>query len=233
MIYNNIYKVITIVMLLVFMSSCDDGGSEEEEMQLEKPTPTKAVGTLPANGEPCSDFEIIPNDDSKVSISFKWTSAQNTTNYDLIVLEGTSEVSNTTVDALQTNVTLSRGKTYTWRVVSKNENNSSISDTYSFTTPGLAASNYAPYSAEITVIFDTTAKLFNMKWTAVDEDGDDLVFDISISDEQNIIVEENDTSNLFINGTPYTGNTVYNFKVTAKDANGNFSISETSIISPE
>lgn len=233
MIYNTIYKVITVFILLVFMSSCDNGGSEEEEMQLEKPVPTKAVGTLPANGEPCSDFEIIPNDDTKVSISFKWTSAQNTTNYDLIVLEGTSEVSNTTVDALQTNVTLSRGKTYTWRVVSKNENNSSISDTYSFTTPGLTASNYAPYSAEITVIFDTTAKLFNMQWTAVDEDGDDLVFDIIISDEQNIIVEENNTSSLFINGTPFTGNTVYTFKVTAKDSNGNFSISETSIISPE
>lgn len=233
MIYNTIYKVITVFILLVFMSSCYNGGSEEEEMQLEKPVPTKAVGTLPANGEPCSDFEIIPNDDSKVSISFKWTSAQNTKNYDLIVLEGTSEVSNTTVDALQTNITLSRGKTYTWRVVSKNDNNSSISDTYSFTTPGLAASNYAPYSAEITVTFDDPTKLFNTQWVAVDEDGDDLVFDIIISDEQNIIVEENDTSSLFINETPYTGNTEYSFKVTAKDSNGNFSISETSIISPE
>ena len=222
-----------MVMLLVFMSSCDNGGSEEEEIQLEKPVPTKAVGTLPANGEPCSDFEIIPNDDSKVSISFKWTSAQNTKNYDLIVLEGTSEVSNITIDALQTNITLSRGKTYTWRVVSKNDNNSSISDTYSFTTPGLAASNYAPYSAEITVTFDDATKLFNMQWVAVDEDGDDLVFDIIISDEQKIIVEENDTSSLFINETPYTSNTEYSFKVTAKDANGNFSISETSISSPE
>ena len=215
------------------MSSCDNGGSEEEETQLEKPVPTKAIGTLPANGEPCSNFETIPNDDSKVSISFKWTSAQNTTNYDLIVLEGTSEVSNTTVDALQTNITLSRGKTYTWRVVSKNDNNSSISDTYSFTTPGLAASNYAPYAAEITVTFDATTKLFNTQWVAVDEDGDDLIFDIIISDEQNIIVEEYDTSSLFINQTPYTDNTEYSFKVTAKDPNGNFSISETSIISPE
>ena len=229
MIYKTLKYFTGLALVFVFLNSCDKSTPEETEKQIDKPVPTKATGTLPANGEPCSEFEPIPNDDTKVSILFKWNTAQNAVNYELKVLLGNGQAAITTVGVQEALVTLDRGKTYTWTVTSKNESGSTVSDTYSFTTPGLSEGNYAPYAAEITTEFETITKFLNVSWIGTDEDGDDLTFDVIISENETVILEEIDFVNTSISGIGYIDDTNYTIKVVSKDGSGNFSVSEVTI----
>lgn len=233
MMFKYLKYISLMVLVFVLFSSCDKGTSTETEKQIDKPLPTKAQGTLPANGEPCSDFNPVPNDDSKVSVPFKWNASQNAINYDLSVLEGAQEVAKTTVGALETSVTLERGKTYSWTVTSKNETGTTVSDTYSFTTPGQALGNYAPYAAEIALDFDTDNQVFNVSWTAADEDGDSLTYDVVILEGETVVQEELGLTINTIEGIAYVNDTSYTVKIITKDVVGNFSVSEKTISSPE
>lgn len=229
MIYKTLKYFTGLALVFVFLNSCDKSTPAETEKQIDKPVPTKATGTLPANGEPCSEFESIPNDDTKVSILFKWNTAQNAVNYELKVLLGNEQAAITTVGVQEAMVTLDRGKTYTWTVTSKNESGSTVSDTYSFTTPGLSEGNYAPYAAEITTEFETVEKLLTVSWIGTDEDGDDLTFDVIISENETVILEEIDFVNTSISGIGFIDDTNYTIKVVSKDGSGNFSVSEVTI----
>ncbi|APQ18985.1 hypothetical protein [Maribacter hydrothermalis] len=233
MIYKTLKYFTGLAMIFVCLNSCDKSTSTETEKQLEKPIPTKATGTLPVNGEPCSEFELIQNDDTKVSILFKWNAAQNAINYELMVLLGNEQVATTTVGGQEATVTLDKGKTYTWNITSKNENGNTVSDTYSFTTPGLSDGNYAPYVAEITTEFDTVEQILNISWLCTDEDGDDLLYDVVITENETIIIDETDYANTSILEVDYNNDTSYTIKVISKDSTGNFSLSEISVSSPE
>tara|TARA_R110002153_G_scaffold7399_3_gene33302 strand:+ start:1299 stop:2000 length:702 start_codon:yes stop_codon:yes gene_type:complete len=233
MIYKTLKYFTGLALVFVSLNSCDKSTPTDTEKQVDKPVPTKATGTLPANGEPCSEFEPIPNDDTKVSILFKWNAAQNTVNYELKVLLGNEQAATTTVGGQEATVNLDRGKTYTWTVTSKNESGSTVSDTYSFTTPGLSEGNYAPYSAEILTEFETVEKLLTVSWIGSDEDGDDLTYDVIITENETVILEEIDFVNTSISGIGYTNNTNYTINIISKDGTGNFSVSEVSVKSPE
>lgn len=233
MIYKTLKYFTVLLLVFVCLNSCDKSTSTETEKQIEKPVPTKVTGTLPVNGEPCSEFEQIPNDDTKVSILFKWNAAQNTVNYDLDVLFNNQQVASTTVGGLETTVTLDRGKTYTWTVTSKNESESTESDTYSFTTPGLAEGNYAPYAAEISTDFNTSAQSLTVNWIGTDEDNDLLIYDVTITENESVIIEETDISDNSISGIVYSSGTEYSIKVISKDNTGSFSVSEVTVNAPE
>lgn len=233
MIYKTLKYFTGLTLVLVCLNSCDKSTSTETEKQVEKPVPTKVTGTLPVNGEPCSDFEPLPNDETKVSILFKWSAAQNAVNYDLKILLGNKQAATTTIAEHETTVTLDRGKTYTWTVTSKNETGNTVSDTYSFTTPGVSEGNYAPYAAEITTDFQTIDQLLTVNWTGTDEDGDELIYDITITENETIILEEIDYINTSISGIGYTEDTPYTINIVSKDGTGNFSVSEVTIKSPE
>jgi len=232
-----IYKVLKyftgLALILVCLNSCDKSTSTASEKQQEEPTLTKAIGILPANGEPCSEFEPIPNDDTKVSIAFKWNAAQNAVKYELNVLLGNDQAATTTVSAHEATVTLNRGNTYSWTVTSINEAVTTISDTYSFTTPGLPGGDYAPYAAEISTEFETEAQLLTVNWIGTDEEGDDLTYDVLITEDEIVILDETDLINTSITGITYTKDTSYTINIVSKDGTGNFSISEVTINSPE
>ncbi|SEM33088.1 hypothetical protein SAMN04488008_1202, partial [Maribacter orientalis] len=162
-----------------------------------------------------------------------WNTAQNAVNYELKVLLGNGQAAITTVGVQEAMVTLDRGKTYTWTVTSKNESGSTVSDTYSFTTPGLSEGNYAPYAAEISTEFEPVAQLLTVNWTATDEDGDSLTYDVIITENETVILEEIDFVNTSISGIGFINDTNYTIKVVSKDGSGNFSVSEVSVNSQE
>ena len=143
--------VFSMLILLVSCSDGDGGGVSDDGPE---PPPAKAIGTLPANGEPCSDYEDVASDDSRVSVLFNWNVAQFADSYVLTVLEGSTEVFSNTFSTLSAKVELDRGKTYRWSVTSVNGDGQTGGDSNSFTTPGTPVGNFAPYTAEITVAFD-------------------------------------------------------------------------------
>lgn len=219
------------IATVILLTGCSGGGDEIEEPPIEeKNLPAKAVGVLPANGEPCSDYEEVVNDDSKVLVAFQWNTAQFAQSYVLIVSEGGNEVFRDSFTVLQAQVELDKGKTYTWHLISVNEDGQTNSDTYSFTTPGTPIGNYAPYAAEISVTFDPTSMY--VSWIGNDQDGDELTFDIKIFEDGELVSEFSDVLDSQINPMAYAPNAEYTVNVNSKDSHGSSSESNLTVIAP-
>ncbi len=226
-----------VFLVLILLVACSDGeggsddGPEPPPSQNETP-PAKAIGTLPANGEPCSDYEEVVGDDSKVLVLFNWNAAQFTDSYVLTILEGNNQVFNNSFNSLSTSVELDRGKTYTWSVTSVNEDGQTNGDSYSFTTPGVPIGNFAPYTAEITVMFNEVTSEMTVSWVGSDEDGDPLTYDVQVFEEGISIFESLDLTVSEIDPISFISNANYEVEVISRDDSGNFSISKLEVSSP-
>lgn len=217
-------------MVFLFLSCSSSGDETPPPTPPENLTPpAKTIGVVPENGEPCADYTEVDNDDSKVLIYFKWNAAQNAENYNLVILEGSSEVFSSTLNVLETEVQLDRGKTYSWFLNSINEDGETKGDTYSFTSPGTPVGNFAPYAAEITVTFNTQ---MSISWVGSDEDGDELTYDIVVKNDELILTQETDFSDTSINPLDFEPGAVYDVEVISKDPHGSASISKTTVTAP-
>ena len=223
---------ISMIALLFSCGGSDSGGEQPPEPQPKNDLPAMAVGTLPVNGEPCSDYTEVSTDESKVSIAFNWNSAQYADSYELVVMEDNSEVFKNSFIGLEAQVELERGKTYTWTVNSINEFGRTSGNTYSFTTSGTPIGNYAPYAAEISIGFNASTMQMSISWIGGDEDNDDLVYDIKVWKNEDIILEETDFTSNALDAVLFTGEQRYTVEVTSKDTAGNFSISTYSVQAP-
>ena len=218
--YNFCISILIVIALAI--SSCSSSSSSDPSDEPQNP-PQRAIGVIPANGEPCSDYEFISNDLSKVSVLFRWNAAQFAESYELILFEGTTTVNSTTTSALETNVVLNRAKTYSWSVTSINSTGETSGDTYSFTTPGVPNQNFAPYTADISITFNTGTSEMTVSWVGSDEDGDELTYDVTVYEEGFELVTFN---NLIVNSLdPIIAipGTEYMVKVISTDTAGNFS----------
>lgn len=220
-----------LFVMMVF--SCSSSGDDSPEPPVVEPPietinlPAKAVGVLPANGEPCSEYETVSNDASKVLVAFQWNSAQFAESYLLVILEDNTEVFRDTFTALQASAELNRGRTYTWRLISRNNGGETVGDTYSFTTPGTPIGNYAPYAAAISLAFETNTLELSVSWVGSDEDGEALVYDVTLRENNEIQVEMEDLTQDFLDPIPYLVGAEYTVEVISRDPQGNFSISIT------
>ncbi|WP_435624420.1 hypothetical protein [Flagellimonas sp.] len=225
------FLIILIVVLSIgFLVSCSSGGDEGSTPVDPPPVnqvnpPGKAVGVLPENGEPCSEYEEVTEDDTKVQVAFQWNAANLAQSYTLIVNQGASEVFRNSLNALQTEVVLDRGQTYTWLVVAVNDDGQTNGDTFSFTTPGTPTSNFAPYAAEITADFDSGPSEMIITWIGNDEDGDELTFDVSVLEEGESIFESMNLTETTVEPILVEPNLEYVIEVISRDPTGNFSIS--------
>ncbi len=229
---KSILLILIFFNVLISCSSSSEEGTEQQPNEQGNP-PAKTVGTLPANGEPCSEYEEVSNDETKISVPFRWNSAQFAQSYLLVVSEGTNEILRNPLSDLQADAILDRGKTYTWRVISVNGNGQTDGDTFSFTTPGTPIGNFAPYAAEITVNFDSVTSEMTVSWVGSDEDGDTLTYDVGIFEEDESIFESFDLAEIIIDPITFVPSTNYVIEVISRDTAGNFSISRLSTISLE
>ncbi|MBW8243512.1 hypothetical protein K1F50_11925 [Muricauda oceani] len=231
---KSIAQMICFCMTLI-LCSCGGGSGGEQPPPEPEPSndlPLKVTGTLPVNGEPCSDYEEVPSDDSMVLIAFNWNEAQFADNYELAVMEGSSEVFSNMYSNLEAQVELQRGKTYTWSVTAINEFGKTPGNTYSFTTPGIPVGNYAPYAAEISVAFNTETMEMSISWVGSDEDDDALTYDIKILENENIILEETGVDANIVDPIQFIDGVDYSVEIISKDTSGNFSISTRSFKAP-
>ncbi|MRX64047.1 hypothetical protein [Maribacter luteus] len=222
-----------LIYTVVLFSCCSGEGGSEEPPLIQKNPPSKAVAVLPSNGEPCSDYEEVIDDDSKVLISFKWNAAELAQSYTLVILEGASEVFRNTLNTLETKVTLEKGRTYSWGVISSNEDGETIGDTFSFTTPGRQIGNFAPYTAEISISFDVQNSEMRVSWIGKDEDEDTLRYDIKILENETVLSEFSNLEASSIDPIVYTPSTSYRIEVTSKDNSDNYSVSILNVVSPD
>ncbi|MGX1930101.1 hypothetical protein [Flagellimonas sp. 2504JD4-2] len=227
---RNAFFSISLVGILFSCGGSGDSTPDPDPDPIVVNLPKKAQGLLPANGEPCSEFQDVSSEPSKAEIFFEWTSAEFADSYELKVFESQNEIFSQTLSATETKVVLDRGKSYSWSIISKNDDGETASDTFSFTAPGEPIGNYVPYAAEITVDFNSNSSEMNVSWQGSDEDGDELMFDVTISEDGAIIEEHVDLTVSTLDPIAVIVNTIYEIQVISKDGAGNFSVSETTAV---
>jgi hypothetical protein len=213
--------------MLALISACSKSGvplkaSIAEELIL----PEKPIGILPANAETCSDYKEVAGATDKAVIFFSWSTAENANNYLVQVFESGAEVYNSTVSSNEVELTLDKGKTYSWKITAKNNDGEAQSSTLSFTTPGQPIGNFTPYAAQIYTNYNGATSELGISWTGGDEDGDTLTYDIKVTDSsgKEIVVEAGLSGTTLAPVLVNTGET-YTIQITSKDNFGNYSIS--------
>ena len=176
-----IFSALLITGLLLSCSAEDDG----KEIPEAPAAPGAAVLILPANNEICEEGQVISSTTS--TVNFSWSASSNTTSYDLLVTHRNGFSNKTSVSATSHTLNLERGKSYSWKVISKNSGLSTTdSSTWQFYLAGEAEENVAPFSATAVsptpgaTAIPTDGKVI-IKWEATDPDDDTLTYTLMVS----------------------------------------------------
>ncbi|OYX85484.1 MAG: hypothetical protein B7Y83_04565 [Flavobacteriales bacterium 32-34-25] len=218
-------KTVFLLVGLGLMVSC--GGGSDSSGEPEVKLPAKPTLALPVNGETCSDFTVVANNDAKAEIRFTWAATANASNYILKVTQSGTEVVNQMLTTTAYNVVLDKGKTYFWTVTAKNSDGENISATNSFTTPGEPIGNYVPYAAVINFNVDNGTSMASLSWVGKDEDStvSELKYDIEIKEDNIVIQSLTNKTQTSVADFVAKLNSTYQIKINTIDKNGSFSSS--------
>ena len=224
-----------LVLLSILVFSCGDsgGGSDPDPNPNPDPEgnlPRKAQAILPANGEPCSEFEEVVGDPTKVLIFFEWSSAQLAQEYEIRIFAGQNQVFNESTASLESSTILDGGKSYTWYIIAKNTEGETQSDTFSFTTPGEPDGNYAPYAAQISLDYNSSTSEMSVSWVGGDEDGDSLTYDVKVWEEGVLIEDFTELTETSLDPITVFPIFEYRVEVISTDSFGDFSVSTVSLV---
>lgn len=224
-------KNILLLMAIMLIISCGKGDdSENPDPDPDTNTtnmPGKAVATLPANGEPCSEYDAVVGDATKARIKFSWHGASKATSYILKIKEQETLVVDKTISGTSNFIILDKGKTYVWTVTAKNSDGETLSDTNSFTTPGEPIGNYVPYAAVITFSVDDMTDMASLSWVGSDQDTGtgNLSFDVLITENTNELILLEDVTQTSIADFSVVSHATYQIKIKTSDQYGSYSIS--------
>jgi hypothetical protein len=229
-------KIINIKTVFLFiglglMVSCGSGGSDSPDEPV-KNVPERPVLALPLNGETCSDFVVVANNNTKAEISFTWAATAHASNYILKVSQAGKEVANQIVTATNYKLILDKGKTYSWTITAKNNDGENTSATHSFTTPGNPVGNYVPYAAVINFNVNSSTSMATLSWVGKDEDSNtnELKYDIEIKEDNNVLLSLTNQTSTSVPDFVVKLNATYRIKINTIDKHGSFSSSVLSYV---
>lgn len=192
--------------------------------------PEAVTLVAPEKNSECTPVEST-NGTSSV-IQFSWLASEHTDRYELRVTDlETGTVQTRTTSATTETLSLTKGRPFSWVVVSSNsESDKTVtSGSWYFYNPG-AETSYAPFPAEIispepgATVFRDINNEVTLNWSGADIDGDILQFEIFFSKEnppEEIIATldgNTDTRDVSVDA-----DTVYYWKVVTTDSEGNTS----------
>ena len=208
----------SFLVIIVIISSC----SSPSEVR-ENPVPSTALLSSPANNTQCLQIE---------KVKFEWGISENTDSYTITVINLiSSEVvtQNSTTNSIE--ISLPKGKPYSWQITSKSaaSANESKSEVWKFYLSGNAEFNHAPFPAEVIAPKNgvtVSAGAIELSWTVSDVDtGDTHTFDIfldKVDASTKIRTNQSDTKT-----SVDLSAGVYFWSIIAKDAKDNNSQSGT------
>lgn len=216
-------KTIFLFIGLGLLVSC--GGGSDSSGEPEVKLPAKPVLTLPLNGETCSDFTVVANNNAKAEISFSWSATANASNYILKVTQAGTEVVNQTLTTTNYKAILDKGKTYSWTITAKNSDGENVSTTHSFTTPGNPVGNYVPYAAVINFNVNSSTSMATLSWIGKDEDSNasELKYDITIKEDNISKLSLSNQTQTSVTDFAVKLNSTYQITIKTIDKNGSFS----------
>ena len=205
-------------ILCLILTSCS-----EKYVTREPVDPSAATLSKPANNTQCLEVE---------KVKFEWNKSDNTDSYvievkNLISEEITTKNSNTN----STEITLTKGKPYSWHVTSSNNisQKTAKSEIWKFYLSGDPDFNHAPFPAEVIAPKNRTtvsAGAIELSWKVSDVDtGDTHTFDIFLDkvDAATKIKESLSATKTSVD----LGTGVYYWSITAIDTKNNKSQSGT------
>ncbi|WP_165750193.1 hypothetical protein [Cellulophaga sp. Z1A5H] len=224
-----------IALFNLLLISCG-GGSNNTTVDPITPVvldPDAASLIFPEDNTECNEGVVNTNDETKSTVTFEWSAAENTDSYEIKLknLETgsiTTAISNTN----EKDISINRGIPYEWYVISlaNGTSTSATSDTWSFYNQGQGIENYAPFPAiAISPQRGSTISSFSatitLEWTTSDVDDDIVSYEILFDNTETPTTSLGVTTELTLEATVTAGNTYY-WKVITKDSFDNTSISE-------
>lgn len=219
-------KTVSLFIGLGLLVSCGGGGSDSPDEPVVN-LPAKPALTLPINGETCSEYTVVANNETKAEISFGWATTSYATSYVLVVTQSGNTVVNQTLTTTSYKAILDKGKTYSWTVTAKNKDGENVSVTNSFTTPGIPVGNYVPYAAIINFSVNTGSSMASLSWVGKDEDSNtnELKYDIEIKEDNAVLQSLTNKTQTSIADFVVKLNATYQIKITTIDKYGSYSSS--------
>ncbi len=224
-------KVKFILLFCTIIWSCG-GGNGGDEIPI--PTPVNKAPSIPLLIFPTDNLLCIDN-----VLNFNWSPSidpeGDVLTYQIQVADDnlfTQIVHSLNSSFTEQTISLSKGRTYYWRVKSIDSKNleSSFSSVFSFYTDREGELNHLPFSPFLVApalnsIQDTT--IISLEWTANDVDNDPLLFDVffGINNPPNVKIAENLIINTYSVVTESSKN--YYWKVVVEDDKGGRTIGQT------
>ncbi len=211
--------------LTLFLVGCSKETDEDIPVVI---TPSSTVLIFPENNSECNEGKVISETESIVN--FRWEASQNTDKYLLNVkLVEDGSVQTITTTSLEADVTLKRGKTYQWHVVSKKDGVSITAESpvWSFYNAGIASENNLPLQAEL--VYPSSGStvspcLIVLEWNSGDIDNEVLTYEILLDDSYpptNLIGSTSDNTY----STSIDGRKTYYWQIITVDQSGSKSYS--------
>jgi hypothetical protein len=223
---KNIFKLFIVFVLSISYgcgSSSDDAPGFNPD---QTPTPAAKAEAPdliePLNGEECSKFSTT-NDENIVAVPFRWSNADNASQYE-ISIEGGTAIQTKTVSGTNTTFDLARDTKYNWHVTGINTDNvkGDMSTTFELRTPGYGVSNTVPYVI-IDFLLDKESNMAMLSWEGFDDDGDNLSYNVLIKENDVVILELFDTEQTSVQDFTILDGALYEVTITITDEQNNSS----------
>lgn len=220
-------KSIAIVSAL-FLISCggsDDGGDSGNPPPIVK-DPEATTLVFPLKNSECNEGTVISESSSKVT--FEWNTSLNTTKYTLVLKDlSTNAVTEVNTTKTTETVTIKRGTSYSWNVISKSSESTktATSEIWNFYNAGNPVSYYAPFPANIVspTMGSLTSSEVTLKWNGSDLDNDIESYDVYLDNNATPTTLYKTTTETTVSNIVLNTNVVYYWFVVTKDKQGNSS----------
>jgi len=223
-------KAFYYIIVIILATSCSSS--------IPEPTPEKVINVpvaatliFPEDNTECNEGTILSETESNVI--FRWNSSEFTDSYELILKNLETDIVITQESINDTKeITLSRGTSYEWYIISKSTESetTATSEVFQFFNAAPGVVNHIPFSAEAIApvdneILNTNNTYVILEWQAADIDDDikeyEIFFGTRIGEMNNI----GSTVNTKIEVDIIFGSTYY-WKVRTFDENFNSSESD-------
>ncbi|WP_051941880.1 hypothetical protein [Maribacter forsetii] len=216
--------------------SCGGGSDNENPVDPVVPTvidPDAATLVFPEDNTECNEGVINTNDETKSTVTFEWSAAENTDSYEVKIKNLESGSITTAISATnQKEVSINRGTPYEWYVISLANGTSSTatSDIWTFYNQGPGIENYAPFPAvAISPQRGSTISNANttitLEWSTSDVDDDIVSYEVLFDTVETPTTSLGSTTEPNIEVNISSGSTYY-WKVVTTDSFENTSNSE-------
>lgn len=226
----NFKNLLIIGSLLAFYTSCTPSSVDPvPDVIIEDPVAVQLI--FPEDNTECNEGTILNDTESKVL--FRWNASDHTDSYEVVLKDLESSTSSIIeASTISKEITIKRGVSYEWSVISKSVESSitATSETFEFFNAAPRVVSHAPFSAEAiapenNAEISATSGKATLKWEASDIDNDIKDYEIFFGTDENQLVNQGIQITTSLEVDVISGTTCF-WMIRTQDETKNISTSE-------